>query len=219
MIQNSETLKTWDLLAEAYRDGFMELDLYNDTYDQFLSLLVDQNAELLEIGCGPGNITSYLLQRSSLLRILAIDTSPNMLKLAAEACPQAKFKRMDARQINTLSQKFDGLVCGFCIPYLTQEECLQLVKDAAQILRKNGIFYLSFIEDKYENSAIETSSDGKYTVQVFYHEAEFFEKAFKKFSFQILYTYRKPYIKKNGSQSTHLIFITRLTLTKLNNLI
>jgi len=209
MAINKDTLKTWDQLAEAYRDGFMELDLYNDTYDQLCNLLDKPETCILEIACGPGMITRYLLNKQPDLDILAIDTSPNMIQLAKNVCPQVDFKVMDAREINTISQKFDAVVCGFCIPYLNLEECTQLIKDTAFLLENKGVFYLSFIEGSYEKSALETSSDGKHSMHVYYHTAQFFEKILSESCFQILHEYRKPYIKKDGTITTHLIYITR----------
>ena len=58
-----ETFETWNKVAQLYEDKFMDLDLYNDTYDQFCELLLKKNASILEIGCGPGNITKYLLSK------------------------------------------------------------------------------------------------------------------------------------------------------------
>ncbi len=48
-----ENAKTWDTLAVAYQDKFMNLNLYNDTYDTFCNALSLQNPKVLEVGCGP----------------------------------------------------------------------------------------------------------------------------------------------------------------------
>ncbi len=42
---------------------FMNLDLYNDSYDTFCDQVKIKNATILEIGCGPENITKYLLKK------------------------------------------------------------------------------------------------------------------------------------------------------------
>ena len=33
------TFETWNKVAAAYQEKFMELDLYNDTYDAFCALI------------------------------------------------------------------------------------------------------------------------------------------------------------------------------------
>ena len=49
--------------ASEYQDKFMDLALYHDTFDLFCNLLVRENPTILELACGPGNITKYLLKK------------------------------------------------------------------------------------------------------------------------------------------------------------
>jgi 2-polyprenyl-3-methyl-5-hydroxy-6-metoxy-1,4-benzoquinol methylase len=75
MNRYTTTFNTWNKIASAYQDTFMELDLYDDTYDIFCNHLSKKNAAILEIGCGPGNITKYLLLKNSRFNIKAIDAA------------------------------------------------------------------------------------------------------------------------------------------------
>lgn len=63
MDKYEETFETWNNIASIYQDKFMKLDLYNDSYDYICTSISKQGANLLEIGCGPGNITKYLLSK------------------------------------------------------------------------------------------------------------------------------------------------------------
>ena len=121
-----ETNDTWNKVAILYQDKFMDLDLYNYSYDIFCGLLAKQNSKILEIGCGPGNISKYLSSKRDDLVIEGIDYSPNMIDLARKNIPAAKFQVLDVRQIEILEGKFDGIVCGFCIPYISRSECSKL---------------------------------------------------------------------------------------------
>lgn len=56
-----ETFETWNKVASLYQEKFMELKLYNDTYDLICNVVIKNKATILEIGCGSGNITRYLL--------------------------------------------------------------------------------------------------------------------------------------------------------------
>jgi 16S rRNA A1518/A1519 N6-dimethyltransferase RsmA/KsgA/DIM1 with predicted DNA glycosylase/AP lyase activity len=62
MNRHQETAATWNKLASLYQDKFMDLDFYNESYDIVSDLLIQAKASLLEIGCGPGNISRYLYQ-------------------------------------------------------------------------------------------------------------------------------------------------------------
>ncbi len=44
-----ETFETWNKVASLYQDKFMDMDLYNDTYDFICDSIVKDKADLLEI--------------------------------------------------------------------------------------------------------------------------------------------------------------------------
>ena len=203
------TFSTWNNIAQLYQDKFMNMDLYNDTYDDFCKLIKKQNAKIFEIACGPGNITKYILSKRPDFNIMAIDIAPNMIKLAKENNPTANFKIMDCREIETLADEFDGIICGFCLPYLSKEECNKLVKDCSKLLNKGGIFYFSAIEDDYNKSDFEMSSDGKHKMFIYYHEENYLRKMLKENNMELLETKRKQYPKTDTIIASHIVFICK----------
>ena len=58
-----DTIATWDKLAERYEQMFMDLNIYHESYDAFCDAVEVEEGRLLEIGCGPGNITQYLQKK------------------------------------------------------------------------------------------------------------------------------------------------------------
>lgn len=208
MDNDEHTFQTWDQLASQYQDKFMGLDLYNDTYDLFCGQLEKKNAHVLEIGCGPGNITKYLLSKRPDLKILGTDISPNMIRLAKINNPTADFKIMDCREMETIPTPVDAIVSGFCMPYLSKPACIKFIKDSADLLTVGGMLYFSTIEGDYNKSGYETSSDGKHTMFVYYHEGDYLMEALHQNGFQVNQVLRKPYPEKEPA-NTHLIFIAR----------
>jgi len=77
-----ETFETWNKLASLYQDKFMDLDLYNDSYDFICKSIAKEKATILEIGCGPGNITKYLLSKRPDFDFYGIDIAHHMSELA-----------------------------------------------------------------------------------------------------------------------------------------
>ncbi len=209
MDQYEHTAQTWDQLASSYQDHFMDLDLYNDTYDAFCRLIEKPDARIFEIGCGPGNITRYLLAKRPDFRIEAIDVAPGMVELARKNNPAAQFAVLDAREIDRLPAGFDGIMCGFCLPYLSKTDCEKLVGDCSALLNPGGVLYISAIEGDYGQSDYETSSDGQHRLYVYYYEAEFLETALRSKGFAPAEVIRKPYSKRDGSISTHLVFVAQ----------
>lgn len=205
----NHTIQTWDKLASLYQEKFMDRDLYDDTFDLFCQLVEKENPTIFEIACGPGNITRYLWNKRPDFNIEAIDVAPSMIELAKQNVPAADFKVMDCRDIGTLNTKYDAIVCGFCMPYLTKEDCITLIKNCAALLTPDGIFYLSTIEDKYEHSKYETSSNGEHTVFVYYHQEDYLRQALEENDIEVVKLERKSYPKPDGTDSTHIIFIAR----------
>jgi 2-polyprenyl-3-methyl-5-hydroxy-6-metoxy-1,4-benzoquinol methylase len=208
MDHSKKAIELFDKIAGIYQDTFMDLDLYDDTYNTFCNLIAKTHSSVFEIACGPGNITKYLLSKRPDLEILAIDMAPTMIRLAQDNNPTAQFKIMDCRDIDALDTQFDAIICGFCMPYLSKEESLKLIKDCAHLLNPGGIFYFSTIEGNYEKSGYETGSNGD-SVYVYYHQEDYLVEGLRENYFEVVETQRKPYQNSDGTPSTHLIIIAR----------
>jgi len=202
------TIKTWDKIASLYQDKFMNLDLYNETYDVFCQQIKKKKSEILELGCGPGNITKYLISKREDFKIKATDVAPSMLKLAKENNPTVDFELMDCREINTINQKFDGIMCGFTIPYLSKEDCSKLIKESCQLLNSDGVLYLSMIKGDYSSSGYEFGSTGDKTY-VYYYQEEYFINELAKNNFEIIELFKIKYPKTKDIAQTHLVFIAK----------
>jgi ubiquinone/menaquinone biosynthesis C-methylase UbiE len=209
MDHSQQAAKVFDKLASAYQDKFMDLDLYDDTYDLFCSLIPKGPAKIFEIACGPGNITKYILTARPELKIKAIDLAPTMIELAKLNNPSADLEVMDCRKIDSIKERFDAIICGFCLPYLSKKETEKLITDCSSLLEKGGFFYFSAIEGDYENSGIESSSDGKEKCYVYYHEELYLKDSLQLNGFEVPEGYRKQYAKAEGTNSTHIIFIAK----------
>ena len=209
MDATGNTIWVFDNCANEYQDKFMDMDLYNDTFDLFCDSILAENASILELGCGPGNITKYLLQKRPDFKILGTDLSANMLELAVKNNPTANFEIFDSRKINKLSRRFDGIMCGFILPYLSKLEAVKLIKDAFEILNQNGILYLSTMEDFHEKSGYKKSSSGKYEAYINYHQADYLSEALEENGFKIINLERKDFFQSDGTVTKDLILIAK----------
>lgn len=169
MDKYKETFETWNKVASLYQDKFMNLDLYNETYDFVCNNVIIDKAKILEIGCGPGNITKYLLSKRPDFDIFGIDIAPNMIELAKKNNPNASFSMMDSRQIDEIKTKYDGIICGFCLPYLSQTDSVKLIMDCYNLLNENGLLYISFVEGDPSKSGFQISSSGDRCYFYFYN--------------------------------------------------
>ncbi|MFK7771060.1 MAG: trans-aconitate 2-methyltransferase [Saprospiraceae bacterium] len=208
MDRNKIAVNVFDKLAKTYQDKFMNVDLYKDSFDLFCQNIKHRDSEILEIACGPGNITKHLLAKSPDLKILGIDLAPNMIDLAKINNPTANFQVMDCRNIEMFDKKFDAIMCGFCLPYLSKEETSKLILDASTLLNPSGLFYLSTMEDDYSNSTFKKGSSGD-EIFMHYYPFNFLENILNKNHFKILHFERKKYFH-NEEETTDLIVIAQI---------
>lgn len=197
MNRNKITRATYNNAAKNYQDKVMGMDLYDDTYDLICKLIEKDNAEIFEVASDPGNVTKYLLSNRPDLKITGSDIAPKMIELAEENNPAASFILMDCRDIAKLDRNFDAVVCGFCMPYLTKEECRKLIADSSKLLSPNGLLYFSTMEDDYEKSGFEsTSFSGPDQVYIYYHQAEYLINCLTEYGFQLIDLQRKTVLRQ-----------------------
>ena len=201
------TFHTWNKVAQLYQQKFMNLDLYNDTYDRFCQLVEKEHAAVLELGCGPGNITRYLLQQRPDLYIEAIDMAPAMIELARENVPGARFRVLDVRALHTVKGTYDAIMCGFCLPYLSKEDCTRLFADCARLLTTGGIAYFSTIQAGQEHAGYQASTTGDKTY-VYNHPTRRLLEQLHEAGFELVEEAHKQYPQGEGV-STHVILFVR----------
>ena len=64
MDKSKQAAELFDHFAKAYQDKYMDLSLYHDSLDLFCRSITKKEADVLDIACGPGNITHYLLKKA-----------------------------------------------------------------------------------------------------------------------------------------------------------
>jgi len=206
MDRSAQVVYIFNKFAAQYNERFLHFDLYNDTFDLFCDHIPKQNADILELACGPGNITRYLLSKRPDFNIFGTDVAPNMIELAKANNPTATFQIMDCRNLAAIDKKYDGIMIGFCLPYLSKEETAKLIGDAAGILNEGGVIYLSTMEAPYSKSGWEKNSSGD-EMYMHYYMAEDIVPMLESNGFEIIALQRKDFLQKDGSITQDIIII------------
>lgn len=197
----------FDRYAQVYEERFMDVSAYAASLLQLCSQL-PENAQVLELGCGPGNVTRFLLEQRPDLQILASDVSPNMLELAKKNAPAAEIIELDCRKIVSLDRKFDAVVAAFCLPYLSLEETQHFIKDCSTLLQKKGILYLSTMEGEVDRCGVKlpSSGEGPGTYMTFYTE-QFLRDTLNEAGFTLSYCERA---QQSSESDIDLLLIAEL---------
>ncbi len=206
MDHSQRAASVFNKLATEYQDRFMDTSFYHETFDFFLNA-IPSDGSVLELACGPGNITHYLLKKHPTLDILGTDLAPEMVRLAALNNPLAKFQVLDCREVIKLKMHFDAVMCGFVLPYISSQETQKLFKDVAAKLKPKGVFYISTMEGRYSDSGFRKGSTGDEIFMHFY-DAEFLTETLRHNGFEILELKRINSTNSDGSAVTDLVIIS-----------
>ena len=198
----------WNSIADIYEKQFMDLDVYDDSYRYFLNALNENQREILELGCGPGNVTRFLLKEKPELEILTLDFAPNMVERAQKNVPEAKVEVGDAREISKLPNHYDAIVCGFILPYLSFDECAVFIKDAQHQLNSDGLLYISFVSSDENKSDIHSNDKGD-QMKFYSFSNSWMDDKLSASGFEILKEFNIPYGINREETENHRILILK----------
>ena len=127
----------FDRIALVSPDG----SLHNQHYSEFLLRQVRPNCQAaLEIGCGKGEFSRRLAERSA--RVLALDLSPEMIRIArANSASQSniEFQTADVTTYDLPTEGFDCIASIATLHHLPLGEMLRKMKAA---LKPGGVLLI-----------------------------------------------------------------------------
>ncbi|MDE1874413.1 MAG: class I SAM-dependent methyltransferase [Candidatus Micrarchaeota archaeon] len=100
-----------------------------------------RNAKVLDVGCGSGKVAALLSNYG--LRVIGIDISKNMLKLAKENSPKSRFYLMNMKDMNFPTKSFDGVISLYAIIHLPRRYHYEVLKRMYKFLKPGGKLLIS----------------------------------------------------------------------------
>ena len=203
------TKQTYNDVADLYEQTFMGSDLYSSSYDRFLKL-IKPGSSVLEVGCGPGNVSRYLLNQKPDLKITGIDYAEQMIQRSKVNNPKVNYKVLDCKEIDTLKMKYDVAFSAFCTPYLSLNDCKKLFTAFADIIKPEGFLYLSTMEGDPLTSGYQGSSSHDGKVYIYYHQKRDLVESLESNGFEIIDSFRQAY-KNKDAEATDLFIFAKLS--------
>ena len=155
-----ETVSTFDKFADRYAEKYFHLDIYDRYLDRFAKGIKVEGARVIDIACGPGNISAYLSRKRPDLELVGVDLSEAMIEQARQRVPSAEFLVKDCRKISELNRVFDCAAFAFGLNYLVDGDAIQFFAALNGVLTDGANLYLSTITGDPNKSGFETSGSG-----------------------------------------------------------
>jgi glyoxylase-like metal-dependent hydrolase (beta-lactamase superfamily II)/cyclopropane fatty-acyl-phospholipid synthase-like methyltransferase len=111
--------------------------------EALLAFLPDKSGEILDVACGKGATTRYLLKYYSLANVTGINISEKQLRRCRLNAPQCQFLHMNATSMTFKDGAFDQMICVEAAHHFADWE--SFLKGAYRILRPGGRLVLSDI--------------------------------------------------------------------------
>lgn len=201
-------IRLFDKHARQYETLFMDVSSYNSSLEFVCQLLKAEQTQVLDLGCGPGNLSKYFLNLFPRLQLIGIDGSEKMIELAQKNNPGASFLVQDLLDPNFSDQAFDLVILGFCLPYLSSSEVKAMFQTLSTHLKPSALLYLSTMEALSEKSGKVTNSHGEQTIQFYYSFSDLAE-LLTDFGFEIEHVSRVPIPKPGPFSKEDICIVAR----------
>ena len=106
---------------------------------------------LLDVACGPGFITAAL-KGSPQIAVTGADLSTEMLRVARQLNPGARFEQADAEALPFPSESFDAVSCNFGMLHFGDPP--SAINEAARVLRRGGRYAYAVWDTPERNLAL-----------------------------------------------------------------
>jgi SAM-dependent methyltransferase len=129
---------------------------------QWCELLNFRSGEdLLEMGCGTGQLTGWLAAQVAPGRVTAIDFSPQMLEEARRKHPSVRFERADVCRDDLGRECYDMAFCFHAFPHFRDQQAALI--NVARALRDGGRLLIMHLAGSAEINAFHDGVGGVIT--------------------------------------------------------
>jgi hypothetical protein len=134
--------QSYDRLAAKYADAlWTELDgkpLDRWLLQRFAGLAA---GPILDVGCGPGHIAAFLGAQG--ISVTGLDLSPEMVALARERVPEARFVVGDLHHLPDVPEPWAGVLSMYSLVHVPRGSLGPPVRELARALRHGGVLLVA----------------------------------------------------------------------------
>ena len=138
--EKENSLEYWDNIHSKYERNEIKLDNW---LDKFETIIDSCSTPILDLGCGSGNDTLYLINKNK--QVISCDQSSNAINNIKKNFPEVYdtkcFNMLDGMPFDNNS--FELIIADLCLHYFKEKDTFELLNEIRRIFTR--------IEEKYPN--------------------------------------------------------------------
>ena len=135
---------------ESYWNNLYSKGLENSLPDNWLECymhLFRENDRIIELGCGEGFLSGFLLEKG--FDVLSTDISESILEKLKTRIPEAETLQLDINKKLPFGDcSFNIIIADLCLHYFSETETVNIIKEVKRILTDGGYFFCRVNSDK-----------------------------------------------------------------------
>ena len=134
-VYRQKSLEYWDNVHKEYNRATIKVD---DWLEKFDDIIMGTQKPILDLGCGGGNDTLYLISKGK--QVISCDQSPSAINNIRKNFPEV----YDAKCFNMLDglpfedEAFDVVIADLCLHYFLKTDTEKILNDIRRILTPGG---------------------------------------------------------------------------------
>jgi len=149
----TKTIALYDNMAQKFAKLVQRMGLLPER-KRFAGLIPARGA-ILDAGCGSGRDSHYF--ESQGFNVTGIDLSSKPLEIAKKQAPRSVFIQQDLRNLSFAPNTFNGIWACASLLHLRHKEVLPVLSTMYQLLKPDGIIFISVKVGSGEHEKIEPS--------------------------------------------------------------
>lgn len=146
---------------------------------------LEKNSVVLDVGCGGGRDSKFFVQKG--LKVVGVDVSDVLIKIARKEVPKAKFICGDILDLKLKLNSFDGIWAEAILLHLKRKDVIKAVRIFHKILKPGGLVHVSVKKGRGEKFVKEKLSGWNERFYTYFSKKEM-EVIFSSIGFQIKYS-------------------------------